>query len=81
MTTLLRLAISLVLAAVGGLFGYIASLAVIAWSEHCQPNGPTCSLGGTAGLATALVVAAIVGVALGGLTWRRLGRFSTRSAT
>jgi hypothetical protein len=81
MTTLLRFAMSLVLAAVGGVVGYIAALAFIAWAEHCQPSGPTCSLGGTTGLASALVVAALVGLALGGLTWRRLGRYSARSAT
>jgi hypothetical protein len=81
MTTLLRLAISLLVAAVGGLLGYIAALALIAWAEHCQPNAAVCNLGGTAGLTGSLVVAAAVGLALGGLTWLRLGRFASRSAT
>jgi hypothetical protein len=79
MTTLLRLAISLLVAAVGGLLGYIAALALIAWAEHCQPNAAVCNLGGTAGLTVSLVVATAVGLALGGLTWQRLGRFSSRS--
>ena len=80
MTNMLRFAMSLVLGAVGGLVGYIATLAVIAWAEHCEPNGPTCSLGGTTGLAIALGIAAAAGLGLGGLTWRRLGRLSGRSA-
>jgi hypothetical protein len=81
MTSLVRLAMSLLVAAVGGLLGYIAALAVIAWAEHCQPNAPACNLGGTAGLTVSLVVAAAVGLALGGLCWRSLRRFSSRSAT
>ena len=81
MTTLLRLAMTLVIGAVGGLVGYIATLAVIAWMEHCQPNGPTCSLGGTTGFAIALAIAACAALGLGGLAWSRLGRFSARSAT
>jgi hypothetical protein len=81
MTSLVRLAMSLLVAAVAGLLGYIAALAVIAWAEHCQPNAPACNLGGTAGLAVSLIVAAAVGLSLGGLTWRRLRRFSSRSAT
>jgi hypothetical protein len=81
MTPLLRLAMSLVLAAVGGLMGYIAALAFIAWAEHCQPSGPTCNLGGTTGMLIALIVAALAGLTLGALTWRRLGRFSPRSET
>jgi hypothetical protein len=81
MTTLLRFAMSLVLAAVGGVVGYIAALAFIAWAEHCQPSGPACSLGGTTGLVSALVVAALAGLAVGGLTWRRLGKYAARSAT
>ena len=72
---------SVLVAAVGGLLGYIAALAVIAWAEHCQPNAPRCDLGGAVGLTIALVVAVIVALALGWLTWRRLGRFSARSTT
>jgi len=81
MTTLVRLAMSLLVAAVSGLLGYIAALACIAWAEHCQPNAPACGLGGAAGLTVSLVVAAIVGLALGRLTWRRLDRFAPRSGT
>ena len=81
MTSLVRLAMSLLVAAVGALLGYIAALAVIAWAEHCQPNAPACNLGGTAGLTVSLIVAAAIGLALGRLTWRRLGRFATRSET
>jgi hypothetical protein len=81
MTILLRLAMSLGIGAIGGLVGYIATLAVIAWTEHCQPNGPACSLGGTTGFAIALAIGAAAGLGLGTLAWRRLGRFSARSAT
>jgi len=81
MTTLLRLAMSVVIGAVGGLGGYIATLAVIAWTEHCQPNGPPCSLGGTTGFAIAVAIGAAAGIGFGVLAWRRLGRFSARSAT
>lgn len=81
MTRLVRLAMSLLVAAVSGLLGYIAALALIAWAEHCQPNATNCSLGGTLGLTIALIVALAVAFVLGRFTWRRLGRFSTRSTT
>jgi len=79
MTALVRLAMSLLVAAVGGLLSYVAALSLIAWAEHCQPNAPACNLGGNAGLTVSLLVAALAGLALGGLTWRRLGRFSRRA--
>ena len=79
MTTLVRLAMAALVAAVSGLLGYIATLAVIAWAQHCQANASTCSLGGATGLTIALIVAFVVALALGRLTWRRLGRFAARS--
>jgi hypothetical protein len=81
MTPLLRLAMSFLIAAVSGILGYIATLAAIAWGERCQPNGANCSLGGAAGLTIAAIVALIVAIAVGRLTWRRLGRFSARATT
>lgn len=72
---------SALVAAVGGLLGYIASLALIAWAEHCEPNVASCSLGGAAGLTIALLVAVVAAFGLGRLTWKRLGRFSARTKT
>jgi hypothetical protein len=81
MTPLLRLAMSFVIAAVSGVVGYIATLAVIAWGQHCRPNGASCSLGGAVGLTVATTVALAAAIAVGILTWRRLGRFSARANT
>lgn len=69
---------SVLIAAAGSVLGYIGALALIAWAEHCQPNAPACTLGGTAGMVTAFVAALVVGLALGGFTWRRLARWSAR---
>ena len=81
MTPLLRLAMSILVAAVSGVLAYIATLAVIAWSQHCQANGASCSLGGSTGLSGAAIVAVIAAIAVARLTWRRLGQFSARAST
>ena len=81
MNLLLRMAMSVLVAAVSGVLGYIATLAVIAWAQRCQPNGTSCSLGGATGLAIAMIVGLVVAIAVGRATWRRLGRFSARTNT
>ena len=81
MTILLRMAIALLVAGVTGLLGFIAVLSVIAWTEHCESQAQTSTLGRVVGVSVGVMFAVIVPLALGGLTWRRLGRFSVARPT
>jgi hypothetical protein len=74
MRIILRFILVIAAALAGGVVGFVATFAVIAFTEKCPPNVHVCDVGPIAGAGLGLIVAPIAAFVAGWLATRRLWR-------
>jgi hypothetical protein len=79
MRLIVRFIIIIGAASAGGIVGFVATFALVAFTEKCPPNVHVCDVGPIAGAGLGIVVAPIAALVAGWLATRRLWRRQSTS--